>query len=613
VYSAGSVVAIGILTLFLLPGVAQAAVNDPTAYTVSSYEYYAGLKIVNSIPNINHQDVVTINYNKESNMDILTPPEVSTARARLFYIFSDGTRQAEHLFKDVSSVTSAYTWTKNGQYEVDIFGVVGTSTDEIYLTTMEFTVNISGGPAPICNLTATPSTIYPKQGGSALLEWSSTDAVSATFDQEIGVVATSGSLIVSPNATTTYTATFTGLNGEATCDVTVGVPDPVIVPLHEKAAALARQLVDQPDAYLWGGKGWDYDLAEFTTPVRILSGYTYFNPDTSSKQTGVGVDCSGLITWAFNRSNNPTSGFSSNYVKYVNADGMFRDYQSDPVAESDIRPGDTLTFDWDSNGRMDHVAMYVGDSGGYDVVNAGSPAVGIIGRLNSNYKLIPGFEGFRRIHQADVAMTITTGSPVDIQVTDPAGNLLTVSSTIFSEEEYIREVPGELYYLELEQGHDGRPQDLVIVPEVKDGSYTIEVTPEPLADSTATYSLTAAVNGTETVLVSDQPISTIPEKGFTVQLNGGEVTNADPTVKVLLEGLYDTINALTLSSPQRKQNLLATASAALDWFDRNRTDQVIRKLTKLQNDVARHIADELTVEEFNQINAQIDELLLLLQ
>ncbi|MCB9810656.1 MAG: C40 family peptidase [Candidatus Nomurabacteria bacterium] len=517
----------------------------------------------------------------------------------------------KHIF---SYVPPPYIWKKSGRYEVDIYEMVDNAPlIKSYLTTMQFNVVIDGGPAPTCTLTATPSTIDPNQGETALLEWSSNYASTTVIDQDIGSVATSGSLVVSPNATTTYTANFTGQNGTSSCRVTVNVPNPVIIPLHEQAAALARQLVNHTEAYLWGGKGWDYDLGEFTTPERILSGYTYFNPDTGNKDTGIGVDCSGLITWAFNRSYNAIAGFNSNFIKYVNADGLYRDYQSSPINEAELRPGDTLIFDWEGDGYMDHVAMYVGDSGGYDVVNAGNPAVGIIGRTNNIYKLTAGFEGYRRIHQADAELTIKTGSPVDLEITDPDGNTLSAASTIPSDEEYIREIPGEMYYLELEQGHDGHPEDIVLSPIAKDGAYTIKVIPEAGAASAATYSLTVELNGVETIVANNETLDTIPTEGFTLKLATGKILGLDSTVKVLLSDLYQSVSDLNLNSTQRQKNLLSTIDSAINWFDKNRPDQIIRKLTKLQNDVDRHIANELTAEELANITKQIDDLLLLLQ
>lgn len=600
-------------TTLALPSWAQAATDDPSLYKIISYDYVAGLKFVNGLPDILHLHTYSIHYNRQTDLDIVAPPEVTGARAELFYIESDGGRVLEYIFfDDYYRIRPQHVWDKAGSYEVDVYGVIDSSVGTEYLVTMKFTVNMIGGPTPTCSFTATPSIIYPKLGETASLVWTSTNSDTAVIDQGIGSVATSDSIDVSPNATTTYTATFSGPNGSTDCVVTVNVPDPVVVPLHEQAAALARQLVNRPDAYLWGGKGWDYDLGEFTSPARILSGYTYFDPNSSSKKTGVGLDCSGLITWAFNRAYDATAGFAKNFVQYVNADGMYRDQQSDPVAEADIRPGDTITFDWDGDGRMDHVAMYVGESGGYDVVNAAAPDVGIEGQINNFYSTFTGFAGYRRIHQANVTLAVGTRSPVDVSVTDPDGNVLTATSTIFSDEEYIREVPGEMYYLELEQGHDGRPEDMVVSPIVKDGSYLIDVRPEPEAMPTDTYSLLVELNGVETLVVDNETIDTIPENGFTLKLSGGEIVGLDPTVKVLLSDLYQTLASLSISSAPRQKNLLSTTEAAISWFDKNRPDQIVRKLTKVQNDINRHLSNELSPTLLNDINAQIDQLLLLL-
>ncbi len=606
---------LGAIFFSVLPQVTSASVYDPAAYYISSYDHIWFAFFSNGIPDIRHNDTVTIDYEKDSNMDIMIPPDVKNVTAKLYYISGDNQRQFQYLFYDAlhETVPAPYVWTLSGKYEVDIYGYVGTSTINTYLTTMKFTVVIKGGLTPTCDLKITPNTIYPKNGETAVMEWTSTNATTATIDQNIGTVNTSGSVTISPNATTTYTASFTGGGGTVACQATVNVPDPIVPPLHEQAAEFARKLVNHTDAYLWGGKGWDYDLKEFTTPERILSGYTYLNVDTGNKENGIGVDCSGLVTWAFNRANNPSAGFNKNYIKYVNADGMFRDHQSGPIDETELRAGDTMTFDWDSDGRMDHVAMYVGESGGYDVVNAGSERIGIVQQKSDVYSQLDGFISYRRIHQADVALAVTTGSPVDLEITDPDGNTLSATNVTASDEEYIREIPGELYYLELAQGHDGHPEDMIISPKAKDGAYTIKVVPEVGASPTATYSLTVELNGVKTIVVENETIDTIPSSGFVLKLAGGEIQDLDLTIKVLLEDLYQTVNNLNLSSKQRKKGLLASVESALAWFEKNRTDQIVRKLNKLQNDIDRHVASELTTEELENINKQIDELLLLLQ
>jgi hypothetical protein len=56
---------------------------------------------------------------------------------------------------------------------------------------------------------------------------------------------------------------------------TAGNVDFIVKTLEQAAADLAKELVNHPEAYLWGGKGWDYNLAEFVSSANILSGYTY--------------------------------------------------------------------------------------------------------------------------------------------------------------------------------------------------------------------------------------------------------------------------------------------------------------------------------------------------
>ena len=321
-----------------------------------------------------------------------------------------------------------------------------------------------------------------------------------------------------------------------------GNVDFIVKTLQQVAADLTKELANHPEGYLWGSKGWDYGRSEFISSSDILAGYEYFRG-----QTGVGVDCSGLITWAFDRAFDPFVPAADNFVKYVNADGLYRDYQSNSVAEAELLPGDAMFFDWNSDGYIDHTAMYVGESGGYDVVNAADKVRGIITEVKNIYKLTFGFEDFRRIHQADVEMEISTGSPVDLAVTDPDGFTITANSIIPSDEEYIREVPGALYYLEMEQGLDGNPIDRVYSPVLKTGNYIIEVIPSAGSLPTDTYDLEFVGNGQTTILADNVPISEIPSEGYGVAV--GETGTINTFIPVSIDvkpGSYP--NSINLGS-----------------------------------------------------------------
>jgi hypothetical protein len=76
-------------------------------------------------------------------------------------------------------------------------------------------------PAPSCSLNANPSSFTPP--GSSILSWSSSNATSASINQGIGIVGTSGSRTVSPSSTTTYTLTVSGPGGTRSCSRTITV------------------------------------------------------------------------------------------------------------------------------------------------------------------------------------------------------------------------------------------------------------------------------------------------------------------------------------------------------------------------------------------------------
>jgi hypothetical protein len=74
---------------------------------------------------------------------------------------------------------------------------------------------------PEVELRAEPASIA--QGGSSLLSWNAQQAETCTIEPGIGPVATSGSLVVSPNATTTYRITAKGPVGAASAQAIVTV------------------------------------------------------------------------------------------------------------------------------------------------------------------------------------------------------------------------------------------------------------------------------------------------------------------------------------------------------------------------------------------------------
>jgi GH25 family lysozyme M1 (1,4-beta-N-acetylmuramidase) len=96
----------------------------------------------------------------------------------------------------------------------------GMFTGSVASANCQTTVTVSA-PTPTCNLHVNPASI--RQGDQATLSWNSNHAVNGTIDNDIGVVGPSGSTILYPTATTTYTGAFAGPGGSATCTATVTV------------------------------------------------------------------------------------------------------------------------------------------------------------------------------------------------------------------------------------------------------------------------------------------------------------------------------------------------------------------------------------------------------
>lgn len=76
-------------------------------------------------------------------------------------------------------------------------------------------------PAPTVSIGASPATI--ERENQTTLRWQSSNATSVVIDNGIGSVEKSGSIVVSPLESTTYTATATGAGGDAKSSTRVTV------------------------------------------------------------------------------------------------------------------------------------------------------------------------------------------------------------------------------------------------------------------------------------------------------------------------------------------------------------------------------------------------------
>jgi hypothetical protein len=104
-----------------------------------------------------------------------------------------------------------------------------TATNSAGTATAATTLTVGAPPPlPTATLGASPGGII--LGGTATLSWTTTNASSVTIDHGVGSVAPTGSVGVSPAATTTYTLTAANLTGSVTSQatVTVTIPPPTV-------------------------------------------------------------------------------------------------------------------------------------------------------------------------------------------------------------------------------------------------------------------------------------------------------------------------------------------------------------------------------------------------
>ncbi len=102
----------------------------------------------------------------------------------------------------------------NTTYVLTVSGIAGQ-------TTAQTTVTIA---PPTALMSANPTTV--SLGSPSTLTWSTTGATSVSISNGVGSVAASGSVQVSPTATTAYVLTATGPGGQTTAQATVTISPP---------------------------------------------------------------------------------------------------------------------------------------------------------------------------------------------------------------------------------------------------------------------------------------------------------------------------------------------------------------------------------------------------
>jgi phospholipase C len=169
----------------------------------------------------------------------------------------------------VPAATTTYTATAMGAS-----GVTASATA---------TINILG-----VTLVANPTKIGP--GQTASLSWTSANATSLSIDQGVGVVnGPSGSLSVSPAATTIYTITAT--NGTATATATATVNAPLAVTLKANPANIAP---GSQSTLTWASQGAvSLSIDQGVGPVTGAAGSVAVSPTQNTTYTITALDAQG--------------------------------------------------------------------------------------------------------------------------------------------------------------------------------------------------------------------------------------------------------------------------------------------------------------------------------
>jgi hypothetical protein len=298
--------------------------------------------------------------------------------------------------------------------------------------------------------------------------------------------------------------------------------------LGEKASELALSVVGGP--YQQPGKGWDIQSGPWVDASIIASGTPYHIYWKDPNKTDPGIDCSGLIMWAYNKAFGATkyrpgtSTLSQNPVWGESASQQATfDFTLKIANEDEKLPGDVLFYENNGNVQdgFDHVAMYVGNG---RVVHASGELSGTdVEILNVSFtdaKAWTGYQGIYRLNRKNFDLQVRVYSPVTLIVTDPDGLTINADTLIPSTEELRRQVGTALFYSQWDVDEDGKPDDVVTATTLKPGTYQIRVQPKPGALPTDTYTLEIEAGGSTLLLAKDVAVSDIPQQGYVVTSDG---------------------------------------------------------------------------------------------
>lgn len=222
-------------------------------------------------------------------------------------------------------------------------------------------ITVGSAPVPTVSISANPTTITI--GESSTLTWSSTDATSCTSSGGwTGARATSGSLIVVPGSTTTYTLSCTGAGGTGNNSATVTLNS---TPTASITNPVSNIVVNVGDNVSLSGTGTDTDgsITNYEWRESICSTGTLLSSSSSFSKNDFAVGDHTVYFRVRDNSGTWSTNCPSRLITVNNATPPAITLSSSPTA---VPIGESSTVTWSVSGATSCTA-----SGGW----AGSKAL----------------------------------------------------------------------------------------------------------------------------------------------------------------------------------------------------------------------------------------------
>jgi len=284
------------------------------------------------------------------------------------------------------------------------------------------------------------------------------------------------------------------------------------------------------DGRKWTTK-WTYDAADRITSVTYPTGevvsYSYNNQGLLEKLSDIvnNINYNALGKVIKLQYGN---GISSNFAYDENSQRLSRihtpglqdlSYQYDGVGNiisiDDKIDGKTQNFGYDSLDRLTRA----NEQPGYGTIKYRYNPIGNLIEIESNPDLVLKYgqnsAGPHAVTTLSVAVPLyfVAFSPVDLEITDPLGNVINKS---INEIEYANYAIKDINF-------DSHSEEVVAIPSHINGYYEIKLIPKPNVDPHDTITLIVCLNGKIITLANDVPLENIQKDPYTIEIVDGDM------------------------------------------------------------------------------------------